>query len=309
MAGEFKVKNIEAQNVSKNIVDDGTGVKIGDISNNVASGDYSLANGYNTTADGWASHSEGYKTTASGYGSHAEGVGAKASGNYSHSSGHYTNSIGIYSHAEGYNTTASGTSSFAFGAQTTASGNYTFAWSDGTNFEGTLPQSFNIHATNGVHISGGGLYINGQEAGGSGDIQSYVDPISANLQGQIDTNVTNIDTKLDTSVFAAISGNFLQEDDDSAYATNSNLSAISGNLQTQIDNIIVTNTSTNVTTSEVIDSVPVSGGNTVGWGIVVISESNAINRYSSNIISLSDGTTTVDYSEFGVLKTNSTPIY
>jgi len=68
----------------------------------------------------------------------------------------------------------------------------------------------------------------------SGDIESYVNPISGDLQSQIDTNVTNIDTKLDTSSFAAISGNFLQEDDDSAFATNSNLSAISGNLQGQI---------------------------------------------------------------------------
>lgn len=60
---------------------------------NIASGDYSHAEGYNTTARGDYSHAEGFYTTASGY--------------YSHAEGRYTTASGVSSHAEGYFTTAS----------------------------------------------------------------------------------------------------------------------------------------------------------------------------------------------------------
>ena len=67
-------------------------------------GEYSFAEGYNTTASGDTSHAEGYYTTASGYGSHAEGNFTKASGDYSHAEGISTTASGDYSHAEGEST-------------------------------------------------------------------------------------------------------------------------------------------------------------------------------------------------------------
>ena len=55
---------------------------------NLASGDYSHAEGEKTTASSTASHAEGESTTASGRASHAEGM--------------YVDAVGDFSHVEGY---------------------------------------------------------------------------------------------------------------------------------------------------------------------------------------------------------------
>lgn len=72
-------------------------------------GDYSFAEGYDTSASGIASHAEGGLTTASGEMSHAEGAETTASGDYSHAEGSFTRAIGERSHAEGHLTKASST--------------------------------------------------------------------------------------------------------------------------------------------------------------------------------------------------------
>ena len=121
---------------------------------NVASGEYSHAEGYGTTASGkyshaegclaqasaeW-SHAEGQSTIASGTSSHSEGNGSKAtgwtahaegrataSGECSHAEGYITTASGNYSHVQGYSSTASGASSHAEGDHTTASGKVSHA--------------------------------------------------------------------------------------------------------------------------------------------------------------------------------------
>ena len=84
-------------------------------------GNYSTAEGYNTTASGINSHAEGYNTMASGGYSHAEGQMTTASENNSHAEGYQTKASGNSSHAEGSNTKSSGTNSHAEGFRTTAS--------------------------------------------------------------------------------------------------------------------------------------------------------------------------------------------
>ena len=113
-------------------------------------GDYSFAEGHQTTASGDSSHAEGYNTTASGGYSHAEGYGTTASGDSSHAEGSGTAS-GDYSHAEGENTTASGKSSHA-------EGHGTIAASKCQHVQG----KFNIEDSNDVyaHIIGGGTLGN-----------------------------------------------------------------------------------------------------------------------------------------------------
>ena len=64
-------------------------------------GQYSFAEGYNTTASGLGSHAEGASTTASGTGSHAEGYGTTALGAYSHAEGYGTIASRLYCHVEG----------------------------------------------------------------------------------------------------------------------------------------------------------------------------------------------------------------
>ena len=133
----FTLKNIaDAKNNS---------VVENDVENNIASGNYSHAEGNETTASGDYSHAEGSGATASGMCSHAEGNSTTASGDYSHAEGNswasgynshaegtYTKASGTSSHAEGATTAASGTSSHAEGAVTTASGDYSHAEGSGT---------------------------------------------------------------------------------------------------------------------------------------------------------------------------------
>ena len=84
---------------------------------NLASGNYSHAEGYGTTASGDYSHAEGSNTTASGNCSHAEGSNTTASHGSSHAEGYGTTAEGPYgSHAEGYYTAAYGKAQHAQGA-------------------------------------------------------------------------------------------------------------------------------------------------------------------------------------------------
>ena len=59
----------------------------------------------------------------------------------------------------GYNNTATGTASFAAGAYASATNNYSFVWSDGTAISSSANNSFDIHASGGVHINGADLYL------------------------------------------------------------------------------------------------------------------------------------------------------
>ena len=82
---------------------------------NVASGNYSHAEGFHTTASGVDSHAECGDTIASGSDSHAEGLMTQATGNNSHSEGNQTQAKGLNSHAEGYCTIAARKSQHVFG--------------------------------------------------------------------------------------------------------------------------------------------------------------------------------------------------
>lgn len=102
-------KNVEGQSFTVDGVEKtaGTNAEVfNDYRSNIASGDYSHAEGADAIASGNYSHAEGYETTASGYASHAEGSGTVASQGSSHAEGLETTASGYYSHAEGANTIA-----------------------------------------------------------------------------------------------------------------------------------------------------------------------------------------------------------
>lgn len=84
-----------------------TGEVFNDTVDNEATGQFSHAEGSNTTASGESSHAEGHNTIASGEESHAEGLNTTASGDYSHAEGCGTTASGPYSHTEGAYTKAS----------------------------------------------------------------------------------------------------------------------------------------------------------------------------------------------------------
>lgn len=69
-------------------------------------GNYSLAEGYETTASGAYSHAEGMSNVASGVAAHAEGNGTYAVGNLSHAEGFDARAYGQASHVQGEGTIA-----------------------------------------------------------------------------------------------------------------------------------------------------------------------------------------------------------
>jgi hypothetical protein len=157
------------------------------------------ANGGTISAGGKGSHAEGNANSggtisANGYGSHAEG--------YSGSSSACIIASGTGSHAQGTNVQAIGNFSQAIGSGARANNHNSFVWSDGTEFSSYDTQTFNIHATKGVHIDGGDLFVNGSPiidilssnissiSGSLGDLNelNYIEYVSV-LSSTINNNI------------------------------------------------------------------------------------------------------------------------
>jgi hypothetical protein len=130
---------------------------------------------YNS-ARGNYSHAEGSNTTASGANSHAEGKNTRASGNYSHVEGSQTEAKGAGSHAEGFGTIANNQSEHASGlfnnsvsASTTFgdSGNTLFSVGNGTATN-ARHNAFEIRQNGDIYLSSGGTDIKLQDHLGGG---------------------------------------------------------------------------------------------------------------------------------------------
>ncbi len=136
----------------------GSGSIIENNPDNIASGEYSHAEGNRTSGASYASHAEGSVTKASGIASHAEGRSTTASGEASHAEGRGTTAQGHYSHAEGDLTTASGTYGAhaegyltkASGEASHAEGSYTSALTIASHAEGNFTKTTNNYE----HASG-----------------------------------------------------------------------------------------------------------------------------------------------------------
>ena len=157
----------------------------GDYENNIAVGQWSIAEGSNTIAKGKASHAEGAYSQALQDGTHVEGYGTKATGYWSHAEGEmtivssyashaegsyctmpdgtkrYSTAAGYASHTEGGGSHTTGVASHAEGIGTTANGRcahtegtYTIASGKSQHVEGIA----NIEDTNDkyIHIAGNG---------------------------------------------------------------------------------------------------------------------------------------------------------
>lgn len=130
-----KVSDLVGENVAgDNFVIDDSNVVAGEhaeifnnYEENIATGKYSHAEGFQTIAKGSYSHAEGYGTYATAAATHAEGYDTHATARYSHAEGASTTASGNNSHAEGNNTTSSGHYSHAEGNFTTSAGGYSHA--------------------------------------------------------------------------------------------------------------------------------------------------------------------------------------
>lgn len=165
----------------------------GDYENNIAVGQWSIAEGSGTVAKGRASHAEGAMTQALMDGSHTEGYQTKASGYWSHAEGELTVVSSYASHAEGsyctlpdgtkrYGTAsgyashvegggchttgscahAEGLATTASGAQSHVEGRYTIAAGGAQHVEGVA----NIEDAESkyIHIAGNGTFDNRSNA-------------------------------------------------------------------------------------------------------------------------------------------------
>ena len=159
----------------------------GDYENNIAVGQWSIAEGSQTIAKGRASHAEGALGQALADGTHVEGYGCKATGYWSHAEGEMTTVSSYASHAEGsyctlpdgtkrYGTAAGyashiegggchatgscshaeGLATTVSGAQSHAEGRYTIAASGAQHVEGIA----NIEDAEDkyIHIAGNGTF-------------------------------------------------------------------------------------------------------------------------------------------------------
>ena len=95
-------------------------------------GEYSTAEGYNTTASGEGSHAEGIATQATGRDSHAEGAGSIASGSDSHAGGNSSIASGLVSFSHGVQTLAQSVAEVAFGKYNISRRGVLFSIGDGT---------------------------------------------------------------------------------------------------------------------------------------------------------------------------------
>ena len=125
-------------------------VTLGTRKSNSTKGNYSVAEGIDTTASGYTSHAEGYDSEAEGrqshaegsgtwayeVASHAEGLGTVAKGQGAHAEGQGTEAEGNLSHAEGFGTKAIGFTSHAQGQYCRATGEASFASGQGTVAQG-----------------------------------------------------------------------------------------------------------------------------------------------------------------------------
>jgi hypothetical protein len=108
-------------------------------------GNYSVATGQSTIANGWNSTALGGMTTASGGWSTSMGASSTAAGEYSTSMGYNTLASGNTSTAIGSNTIASGLNSFAAGFQSSAGSNTSIAIGDNSTASGGHSISIGFH--------------------------------------------------------------------------------------------------------------------------------------------------------------------
>ena len=204
---------------------------------NVASGDYSNAEGYNTTTIGSYSHAEGFIANAKGVASHAEGLSTKSKGFGSHAEGRETEASGDYSHSEGYLTRTTNESEHSSGRYNNSvsasktfgdSGNTLFSVGNGTA-DNARHNAFEIRQNGDIYISKDGQDVKLQDQlGGGGSSYTAGDGIN------ITNDVISVTGKVDTS---AITTSVTSSSTDSQVPSAKAVYDMVGNINTILETI------------------------------------------------------------------------
>ena len=189
---------------------------------NIASGDYSHAEGYNTRATNEKSHAEGGDTEATGGSSHAEGGSTHAEGMKSHAEGGSTHAKGTASHAEGYATYANSSYSHAEGNTTIAGTLIIDPKNLGQHAEGDNTTASGFY---GAHSEGKDTVASGNSshAGGLGTIASQP---NETVIGQYNINETGQTTN---KLFVIGNGSSINNRNDAFIVDTSGNTTIAGN--------------------------------------------------------------------------------
>ena len=151
-------------------------------------GNYSTAEGFNTTASGFGSHAEGNGNTASGLAAHCEGYGCKASGDCSHCEGEGCKAIGDFSHAGGRGTIAGQPYQTAIGKYNNNKSANLFEVGNGTsNPSNGRSNAFEVSNTGDITVPGKATLgaINGDSLFAYSYVSMTSTSISANASGEV----------------------------------------------------------------------------------------------------------------------------
>lgn len=161
-----------------------------DYTYNVATGNFSHAEGKLTKVNGEASHVEGYNNTVNALHAHGEGHQNIVSADASHAEGRENTVSGEYAHVEGYKNKVQSNAGHAEGTTTTVSaanahteGNSTYVHSnaDNSHAEGTgsYTKGVNAHAENSSYANGKNSHSGGEAT--AGGVNSFAHGIKGTL--------------------------------------------------------------------------------------------------------------------------------
>ena len=177
---KFIGKDLEGQTFTINgteVTADANSEIFGDYENNIAVGQWSIAEGSSTVAKGRASHAEGAMTKALADGTHTEGYQTEATGYWSHAEGEMTKVTSYASHAEGsYCTMPDGTKRYG-----TASGYASHVEGGGCHATGSCSHAEGLATT----VSGNQSHAEGRyttAAGGAQHVEGTGNVVDANSQ-------------------------------------------------------------------------------------------------------------------------------
>ena len=167
-----------------------------DYTHNVATGNFSHAEGKLTKVNGEASHVEGYNNTVNALHAHGEGHQNIVSADDSHAEGRENTVSGEYAHVEGYKNKVQSNAGHAEGTTTTVSaanahteGNSTYVHSnaDNSHAEGTgsYTKGVNAHAENSSYANGKNSHSGGEAT--TGGVNSFAHGIKGTLASGVNS--------------------------------------------------------------------------------------------------------------------------
>ena len=167
-----------------------------DYTHNVATGNFSHAEGKLTKVDGEASHVEGYNNTVNALHAHGEGHQNIVSADDSHAEGRENIVSGEYAHVEGYKNKVQSNAGHAEGTTTTVSsvnahaeGNSTFVHSNADNSHaegnGSYTKGVNAHAENSSYANGKNSHSGGEAT--AGGVNSFAHGIKGTLASGVNS--------------------------------------------------------------------------------------------------------------------------